>query len=635
MIMNSSYRQLLHTLKQKNDWISANELSALLGKSPRSIRYAVSQINGDNTIIESSTKGYRLTSNYTPFVDDISIPETSNDRIQYIVEKIIIHHDSLDMDNLCDYFCISDSTLKNEIQQLKKTVEPLNIHIKTKNNQLFAIAKDRDRQSFALKVVKDELKNNSFSLENVQRFFNKVDLDAIKQIVFGILTKHEYYIDEYSLTTYIIHLALCIENHKTGTGETTDFYRNIISSNNDDVVIMIVSEVFEELSKYYKDSKFTKEDIFEASMLMTTRIINRSKTEDDDLETLVGKETADLIMEIIHKVNNVYSINLNDARYIYRFAVHIKNALVRARSQMTINEAQILNLKEEYPFMYQVARYISYIVNDRIGLVLNTNEISYITLHVGVLIEEATMKNEKINCLVVANDYYVIGKNLCNRLSSSLSDLLTIDSLVTNADDIDKYIDNIDIILSTYKINNDELPVINIGPFPNANEIEKLRQSISSQLNIKKKKNLSVNLKRFVKDELVYPNTNFSSPADAINALCDDLYSKGLILDTFKDELFAHESIAISSYNNVAIAHSLNNSDISSFVAVAINNKPILWGDNNVSLILVISLKDEDRKEFKEIFHFFTSVISNGKIFSKLANIKSVDDLIDAIYENI
>lgn len=633
--MNSECKQLIIVLKQHNEWMSASEIGALLSKNSRQIRYLISQINNGETIIESSSKGYRVIDGYNIDFDDyMQIPESANDRKQYIIEKIIIHHDSLDIDELREYFCISDSTFKNEIQQIRKSVEPLNIHIKTKNNRLFAIAKDRDRQFFALNVVKDELKNNSFSLDNVQRFFNKVHLDAIKQIVFGILNKYEYYIDEYSLTTYIIHLALCIENHKTGDGETTDFYKEIISNSND-VIIQIVTEVFEELSKYYSDSKFTKEDIFEASMLMTTRIIDRSTKPDNySLEALVGKETTDLILEIIKRVNRIYSINLYDERFIYRFAVHIKNALIRARSNLIINDNQILNLKEEYPFMYQVAKYISYIINENTGIIMNNNEISYITLHVGVLIEEATLKREKLNCLVVANDYYVIGKNLCNKLSDSLSDLLTIDSLVTNVDEINKRSKYIDIILSTFKINIDSTPVIYVGPFPNANDIEKLRSSISNQLDIKKKKSLSINLKRFIKDELFYPETDFDTPADALTSICDDLYSKGLVLDTFKNELFEHESIAISSYNNVAIAHSLNNTDISSFVAIAINKKPITWGVNNVRLILIISLKNEDRKEFKEIFRFFTSVISNGKIFEKLHDIKSTDDLIDIIYEN-
>ena len=490
-------------------------------------------------------------------------------------------------------------------------------------------------RAFSSSVIRDELKNNSFSLENTQRFFTKVELSSLKQIILGVLARHEFYLDEYSLMTYIIHLALCIENHKVGDGSTTAYYKELIQANNDDIIVMIVSEVFQELSKYYPGSSFTREDIFEASMLMTTRIIKRStQNEKESLDAIVGKETAKLILKIVKDVNRVYSIDLNNERFLFRFAIHVKNALIRAKTNLSITEGQFIDLQEGYPFMYLIARYIAYKIKEETGVILSDNELSYIVLHIGAILEEATMQKEKLTCVVVAPDYYVIGKNLCNKITQSLGDIVMISSLITDYDKLKESLNGTDLIVTTFDIRFDELPVAHISPFPDRKDLEELRTFCYKQKEIRNHKILSDKIRRFTNEDLLYLDTEFKDYVETIDVLCDDLYEKGLVLKEFKDELYAHEKIAFSSYNNVAIAHSLNNKDIASFIAFDINKTPIHWGDNDVQLVLIVSLKEEDRKEFREIFQFFSKAISDETSIRELHKVRNFNDLIQIIYKH-
>ena len=627
--------RLLQLLRQKNDWVTSKELSELMDCSIRHVRYLVSSLNKDGEAVLSSDKGYHYNPAFSYSAVNSDVPASATEREQYIIEKIVIRNKTLDIDELIDQLCVSDTTFRSELNSIRKKLSDHRIYLKTKNNKIFAVAKDSDRSAFSMSMIKSELKNNSFSLENTQRFFNNVKLKDIRQIVLGVLSKHEYYLDDYSLMTYIIHLALCIENHKVGDGDTSDYYKDLISANSDDVIIQIISEVFEELSKYYKGTTFTREDIFEASMLMTTRIINRSsKDEKQSLESIVGKETADLILKIVQDVNRVYSIDLDNEKFLYRFAIHVKNAIIRARSDISISEGQFIDLQEGYPFMYLIARYIAYKIDKETHIKLSDNEIAYIVLHIGAIIEEATSQKEKLSCIVLAPDYYVIGKNLCNRITQSLGDILIISQLITDYDKLKYELNGIDMVISTFDINFDELPVLRIAPFPSGKDLEQLRNDVFSQKEQKNRNEFLNKISRFTNKDLLYLDTDFKDYSEAIDVLCADLYKKGLVLKDFKEELMEHEQIAYSSYNNIAIAHSLNNKDIASFIAFALNRTPIRWGDNDVELVLIVSLKEEDRKQFREIFQFFSKAILNESFMKELRKVRDYDGFMQVIYNN-
>ncbi len=626
--------RLLLILKQNNDWLTAKELAKLTDSSVRHVRYLISSINKEGEIILSSDRGYHYNPDST--VSNISedIPANATERQQYIIENTVIRNKQLDIDETIDFLCISEATFKTELNEIRKDLSTYKIYLKTKNGKLYAVANDADRAAFSMSVIRDELKNNSFSLENIQRFFTRVELSDIRQIVTGVLARHQYYLDEYSLMTYTIHLGLCVENHKVGDGDTSRYYKDLIEENSDDVIIRIITEVFEELSKYYQPTFFTKEDIFEASMLMTTRIINKiAADEKEGLDAIVGKDMAEMILRIIKDVDRVYSIDLSSEKFLYRFAIHIKNAIIRAKTNVPISEGQFSDLQQGYPFMYLVARYIAYKINEETGVVLSDNELSYIVLHIGAIIEEAEMQKAKMSCIVLAPDYHVIGKNLCQKITRSLGDILIISQLITDFDKLKNSLSGIDLILSTYEIDFDRLPVLNVRPFPNANDLEELRSAVFKQRELSDRNIFLNKISQFTEPDLFYIDTGFKDYIETIDTLCEDLYQKGLVQKDFRDELIAHEQIAYSSYNNIAIAHSLNNKDISSFIAFDINKTPIRWGDNLVDLVLIVSLKEEDRKEFKEIFQFFANAIGNETLVKDLHKVNSYEEFMQVIYK--
>lgn len=625
-------QKILQTLRRENTWVTCQSLAAKLDCSPRRVRYLISKINQDKNLVESSRSGYRLNPDCvhksTPATPVSQPIATARDRKKYIYEQLIIHGRILDMDTLCDFFCISPLTLRNEIPLWKKGLANYDLHIKTKNNQIYVVGKDRDKQTFAMNMIREELKRSSFSLENIQPMFKKVNLSDIRQIVLGVLSKHQFFLDDYSLLTYILHLALFVEVGNTPAQQEilTEKIPDILSAE----MFEIVQEITDFMRTSYPESSITLASVMEASLLMTTRIVVQKECSDSDagnLDSYVGVEVTELVEEIVASVQRVFHIDMQSERLMLRFALHIKNLLVRVRNDLNLHNGQFINLKNEYPFLYVIAVHISYIISQKVGVTLSEDEISFITLHVGVLLEEKTAQQEKLICAVVAPDYYVIGKKLCLRLAETMGDQLFIDTLTTDSNQIQKTAKQYDLVLSTAPIYDLPVPVIQIGLFPGEDELVALKSELGMLRMRKQKDQMLCQIEAFVREDLIYLGHRFLTAHDAINFICDDLFEKGMVLSRFKEEIFEHERIAPSSYRNIAIAHTLSDKDSHSFIALSINKDPIQWGENLVNIVFVISLKTEDRDKFKIIFESLIKIVSDPRAVEEILKVNSYKEL--------
>ena len=113
--------------------------------------------------------------------------------------------------------------------------------------------------------------------------------------------------------------------------------------------------------------------------------------------------------------------------------------------------------------------------------------------------------------------------------------------------------------------------------------------------------------------------------------MCDIMISHQYVDTSYKEEIYAHEKISPSSYGNIAIPHPLNNKAKSSVIAVSLNPEPISWGINQVNLVFMLSLKEEDRDLFSDIFEFITQILKDEHIFKKIMSIKTYDEFINSL----
>ena len=641
MDLNENKQKLLKTLYDEHDYVSAFVLSSRLGISQRQVRYLIQKLNEEKKIVQSSNKGYKLNDSYTLLYEyenkDVG-PNNAQGRKKFIFEKLVIANQVRSIDELLDLFSISESLFNYELQIWKKELSEYNLYLKTKRGNIFSIGKERDRQRFAMDIIKNELTGSAFSIENIQQYFRNVDLKQLKSLVLDVFSKQQYYLDDYSLLTYILHIAMRIElseNISDSQDPITDINdMELTAITIQPIVKDIVEEIIDRLSTLYKDVHFSKEDIMEASLLMATRLLPKNSSEYlfySDCKQIVGEEVADLYETILAEINEIYAVDISSYRFMYRFSLHIKNLIYRVKNNIALKEGQFTDIKDHYPFLFTIAVHIAFLISQHIGMPVPENEICYIALHVGAILEEKNVKGNRIVCAVLAPDYYETAKNISDRVEKHFDDVF-VATIASNYDQFKNSKIRHDLLISTYPVSSMEVSSVVVGPFLEKHDIEKIENAIFQIKERKRKNDIIEDIEKYFLPDICFFDQKFTSSDQVIDSICDHLFNLGLTRSDFKEAILDHEKIAPSSYANFVLAHTLTNNDKRTFISLVINPDKIQWGENEVNIIFFISINKKDRGKFKRIFDSITNIMFEEGMCSRILACRNYEEFIDVIY---
>lgn len=624
-------------LSNQNNWVVTNTLATYLNISIRSVRYCIQEINAEYpNLIISSNKGYKIDKERAREIinvhDNLSIPRNYEERKRHLITNVLLEKQQMSISELSDRLCISPVTLLNEISKIRNELSDYHLYVHIKNDIVTISGLSKDKKAVILNLINDEIKNSYFSIEKIQDIFTNVDLKRIEKIITNVLNKHEYFLDSYSLLNYVLHIALTIELKADKQDIRSQIDQESLSQLGAAHVQVMVQEIYHDLKKIY-NTNYSLNDIYQASVLMMTRIVsnNMEGIRYEQIESILGKHISDLLETIVKSVDNTYCVNLRNENFLIRFAFHLKNLLVRLEHKIPITNLQFSSIKNDYPLIYALSVHIANIIYQASGYILPEDEISYIALHVGVLIDENKAVKDKVNAIIVCPNYHVMGKNILKKLSSIYSENLLITNMVTSIRD-DTDLSKVDLILTTEAIDS-SIPIRHyiIDPFVSETNIRQIFDIIDD-IKVNKKKNIFKDkIKYFFHEDLFFSGLDFKTDFDAIEYMCDIMISHHYVNDDFKEEIYAHENIAPSAYRDIAIPHPLNNKAKSSVIAVSLNPNPIKWGKSQVSLVFMLSLREEDRDLFSDIFEFITQILKDESIYKKIVHIQSFDEFISCL----
>lgn len=123
--MQTRYLSLLKFLFEKEQWVTASVLSANLEISVRTVKSYIADLNNFYPgIIQSSSMGYHIVPEIAKQVIEkevkTEIPQTSGERVAYIINRLIKNSVSLPIYDLCDELFISPTTLHRVLPRVEK-----------------------------------------------------------------------------------------------------------------------------------------------------------------------------------------------------------------------------------------------------------------------------------------------------------------------------------------------------------------------------------------------------------------------------------------------------------------------------------------------------------------------------------
>ncbi|MCU1506643.1 MAG: transcription antiterminator [Microbacteriaceae bacterium] len=625
--MIDKHERLLDYLAQADDWVTASELADRLGVTTRSVRSYVTAVKSSARpleVIASSTSGYRLNRElYASFLATARTrgteSETPRDRVYHLVRRLSDAPDGLDIYSLAESLFVSESTIEADLRKIKGIVEESDLTL-TRRGALVSIAgSEVNLRRLLSRMFQDGGAQGFLELESIQREFESANLRAFKTDLIGMLDSHGYFVNEYGINNVLLHVAIAVD--RTAKEQLPIAEPPVGDGTTGDIPAELASLVIRHF-----DVPLRASDLDHLALLLTTRVVapGRAVDESSAVPNAAMDNIIATVRRIVGRVADEYVVDLDNEDFIVRLSLHVQNLIARANDKSYSRNPMTRSIKTAYPMIYELAVFIASEIQRSEGITILDDEISYIALHVGSYLERQSRREERVTCAIVCPNYYDLHLILRERLEAELGNELQIEIVITRTDvDWDELAT--DLILTTIASRTFADNVVVIQPFLTEGDIEAIRRAISRVRRQRRRVNLKDELLLFFDETLFLRNFYPGDETAMIRALGERMVTAGIIEPAYIDGAIERERMSSTAFtDNIAVPHAMAMTAKRTAICIVVNDTPMAWGENRVSVIALIAFSASGRTTFQTIFDQFVEVFSEREDVQRLIH-RSVD----------
>jgi len=625
---------LKQVLAKQTGWTESHQLAETFDVTPRTIRNYVHLINAglDDPPIESSYRGYRL--RQTANGAQTSFPDIHETRAGRIVKRLLGARDSISIYDVADSFCVSDSTIEGDLHQVRQMLEPFGLELARSRDQLYVRGAERDKRRLINKLILGENPGAFTSIVSQSAFDDEGQARRLRRCITTSLCRNDLHFNDLGLSTIELHALIMINRIRQG--------RTILSE----------EETYDEAGQaYYVAAREICRDISEQCQVLVTpdevgffSLIIMSNTsrvgsESTDTEYInkhIDQDSLDLASHATHHLEQAYLLDPFDRKFVTQLGMHVHSLMHRIPNGLFAQNPLANEIKATYPLIHDMAVYLSNYIGHRLKTTLNEDEISFIALHIGGYFEKHSQKLSLqyggVTCAFLYVSYHDIHQAALERIESALGgDIIMVK--VCSVTDYRADALCCDLVISPVEIDRPRAGrVIRISPLLTNDDLDRVICSVE-EIRAKKQGALALNiLQKFLRPTLFERGFQAQDEEDAISKIVDRCVRQGLCDSTFRDDVIMREKISSTAFGSqVAVPHSMSASTWEPFLFVAASSKPIPWNSQSVSLILLIGINEDSRREFKLLFDVLSRALRSGANVRQLIRADSYEDMVELL----
>lgn len=543
--------------------------------------------------------------------------EDQSSRISYIISKLLDSNDYLKSADLADEMYISRSQISNDIKLAKNMLSSYHLTLISKPYYgIKIIGKENDIRNY---IIQEKLKIKNLVCDEITHSFNSHEhIDDINNIVIKILTHSHYIISDIALQNLILHIVTAVNRIKSGHLIHMD------SLNISPVyahVIEISKNILEKCADIY-NFEFNDDEIFFLAL-------NLYGKREFDKQEFITDEINNLVFLGLYKIKEIFGLDFtSNLNLRISLGLHILPLLTRINTNMQLRNIMAFNIKQKYTFAYDLASTFTNTIIPSDKKILD-DEIAYVALHFVNYIDENSPQKKKRMLIIssLRRSETILLQNNILRNFPSIKEVKIIPKNSLSTTNVNNY----NVICTTENdifINNNKIQKISY--FFNDTDIKKIELLLDG---FNGPKDI---LDGFSEDLFYYGDA--PSKNAVIKRLYEMAYKQGLADEKLYHSIMNHENVTSTYFGNyLAIPHLEIFLSETSFISVAILPKPILWDDEYVDIVFLVSIQKNNPNAFK-LWSYLSFLISNNTTLEEIKKeptFQNLSKVISKIYEDL
>lgn len=597
------WERLVEVLADADGWTTATRLADRLGVTTRTVRTYAAQANqGGEAVVESGPDGYRLDRaawarrvERRAEVADAG-PEGRRARL---VRDLVDAPDGLDVFEAAERMHVSESTLESDLGRVRTRLQGTGLALEREGSVVRLIGPETAMRRLVGSLVREEGRRGIRDLTALRTDFPAVD--GFRRGLLSGLRDAGWAPNEYALDDVLLHVAIAVDRvSRDRTLERAD------AATASDALVALVDELVREEF----DVRLPPAELEHLARLIGTRAATRTE----------GPARIDVLRGIIERISQDWLVELGDDEFLERLALHVDNLAARAAERSYSRNPLTASIKAAYPLIYDLAVFLASELGRLEGITVNDDEIAYLAMHLGAALERTRAHGDAVRVAVVAPEYHDARELLLERLRGGLGD--EVELVLGDASALDgpaASVDGADLVVSVLPPRVPHPSVVTVPPFPTADDVERVRQELARIRRGRRRARLASTLTRTIGPELFVRGVGGRDREAVIRLLGDRLMAAGVIDETYVHGVLERERMSSTAFTDLlAVPHAMTMTAERSAIAIAIDERPIAWGEAEVHVVALIAFAESGRAEFQAVFDQFVEAFSDPENVRRL-----------------
>lgn len=643
-------RKILVLLYEKNKKFTANELANALQVSLRTIKTDIKRImkeldkkksgctintkTGLGIWITYNEYGKQYLNNLLMNGDNFSdiLPEN---RKYYVALRLLEADDYISMESIAESMYVSKGTIVNTINELTPIFERIGLVLEKKvKHGINVLGEEGQIRIATAYVIRNLVPNLGNSISSkLKPFFEEINMERIKDIVkeaqkeMGIILVDTFY------SELVIQLCIIVNRILKGKNCTMEEELDKYSERKEWNITQYISARLEEefeIKLSNGERWYLLMNLLGVNTQNEVLIIDENLKDNEDLATTSLK----ILEGILKETGDLYFENLvNDNMLKCTLFMHLNAMFNRLRHQIRLENCMKHMVKEELVYEVEIASYMAKRISERFNIELGENEICDIAMYLGASFEreKAQKGMYKPTIVVVCGSGLGTSQFIEARLirmfpSITVSKILPITLAKTEIKP-----GNQDFVIATVPLVLEGIDVISVSPVLAENDV----LAINKRLKPDKIRILSEshekyeNLFGLMNDKISIFKCDCKSKEEVISLMGNRLLHEKYVNEGYTESVFKRERLASTSVGDYfAVPHAFQGHVLKKGIGLMTLKKPIMWGNEKVQIVLMLSLEAGEQDLFKSVFSELADITKDtgaiAKILSadKLSNIQ-------------
>jgi transcriptional antiterminator len=439
-------------------------------------------------------------------LEDCDLVLSRKQRIRIMLSYLLTSNEPVAAKKVSEVESFSRSTIFKDIQGVEKWLSKFDIQLlKRSAKGLWIEGREESRRFALVRLIREDLGDKRWHrlfgyYENHQDFVN----DAISQRVANFIKQlrldftHQLilYIEENinrcmslkSQVEIMIYLGImiqAIQGEKSIHGKVD---KNVTATDEYAVARVLGYKI----EKGFQITPNPKEIELLAALIIGSRWENNPSREFNDSNHIPSSYKSE---QIAQQIINICSMRLHPMLKIDEFLFqelknHLDYSLFRLNYHIPIRNSLLITIKEKYPKIYRVAESSIFILENEVSTRIPEEEVGFIAMYLLSALERLRTVEDSRLSVVIANDGVRAKSSLLqSRLEYEFPNLKVVRTIntfeTTSSNDLIG-----DLIISTLPIEDSKLPVIEVQPFLEIDDIKSIQRWIAEKNQSKRKQNL-------------------------------------------------------------------------------------------------------------------------------------------------